>query len=104
LVRLAVLADIHANLPALEAVCQDMEQIGVDQVVIAGDAIGRGPFPLPVLGRIASAGWPTVRGNNELYFLSSSPPLRPKLTCLSHGMDAAAPFRALARCPCRLAR
>jgi predicted phosphodiesterase len=35
--RVAVLADIHGNLPALEAVLRDVEAAGVDAVVLDGD-------------------------------------------------------------------
>ena len=37
--RLAILADIHGNLPALEAVLRDLAPLDVDQIVVAGDAI-----------------------------------------------------------------
>jgi Icc-related predicted phosphoesterase len=36
--RVAAIYDIHANLPALEAVLQDIRQAEVDQVVVGGDA------------------------------------------------------------------
>ena len=35
--RVAALYDIHANLPALEAVLEDVREAGVDQVVVGGD-------------------------------------------------------------------
>ena len=41
---LAILSDIHGNLPALEAVLKDMAQYRVDQVIVAGDTI-LGLFP-----------------------------------------------------------
>ena len=40
---LAVLADIHGVLPALESVIEDMTQIPVDHVVVAGDLVSFGP-------------------------------------------------------------
>ena len=67
--RLAVLADIHGNLPALEAVIDDMAQYAVDQVVVAGDSINWGPFSRGVMEVIWERRWPVVRGNNELYLL-----------------------------------
>ena len=42
--QLAILSDIHGNLPALEAVLADLAQFKVDQVVVAGDVINWGPF------------------------------------------------------------
>ncbi len=67
--RLAVLADIHGNLPALEAVIADMEGEDVDQVVVAGDLINGGPFSRQVLERVFDLGWVAIRGNHEMYLL-----------------------------------
>lgn len=67
--RLAVLADIHGNLPALNAVIADMAQHQVDQVVVAGDSINWGPFSRGVMECIGERRWPVIRGNNELYLL-----------------------------------
>ena len=67
--RLAVLADIHGNLPALEAVLADLTQFRVDQVVVAGDAINWGPFSAQVMEQVTAGGWAAVRGNNEYYLL-----------------------------------
>ncbi len=67
--RLAVLADIHGNLPALRIVLDDMAQYDVDQVVVAGDSINWGPFSREVMETIRERRWPVIRGNNELYLL-----------------------------------
>jgi predicted phosphodiesterase len=65
--RFAVMADIHGNLPALEAVLEDMQQYAVDGVIVAGDIIG-GPHVVETIQIIQSLnGW-TIRGNNEEYF------------------------------------
>ena len=64
--RVAVLADIHGNLPALDAVLRDVDAAGVDAVVLDGD-IADGPMPAPTLDRLAELGdraiW--VRGNSD---------------------------------------
>jgi len=64
--RIAVLADIHGNLPALEAVLDEVDRVGVDRVVLLGDIAG-GPMPAQTLDRLASLGdtavW--VHGNGE---------------------------------------
>lgn len=75
--RLAVLADLHGNLPALEAVLADLAQIHLDQIVIAGDAINWGPFSAGVMDRIVAGGWAAVRGNNEYYLLDFETPRAP---------------------------
>ena len=59
--RLAVLADIHGNLTALQAVMDDMAQFDVDQVVVAGDSINWGPFSREVLEIITARNWAIVR-------------------------------------------
>ncbi len=47
--RIAVLADIHCNLPALRAVLADVEREHVDAIVFGGDIVG-GPLPAETLG------------------------------------------------------
>ena len=65
--RFAVMADIHGNLPALEAVLDDMRSYAVDGVIVAGDIIG-GPHVIETTERIrALDGW-VIRGNNVEYF------------------------------------
>jgi putative phosphoesterase len=64
--RLAMISDVHANLPALEAVLADVEREGVDRVFCAGDLVGQGPHPNQVVSRIRKAGIPSVLGNQEV--------------------------------------
>lgn len=47
--RIAVLADIHANLPALSSVLDDIYKQGVDGIILAGDLVTGGPAPQQVL-------------------------------------------------------
>ena len=67
--RLAALADVHGNLPALQAVIADMRQFNVDQVVLAGDSVNWGPFSREVLETIFQRRWAQIRGNNAYYAL-----------------------------------
>jgi putative phosphoesterase len=67
--RIAVLADIHANVPALDAVIADIAAQHIDEVVVAGDLVGRGPLGSTVVRRIQALGWACVRGNHEDYLL-----------------------------------
>jgi predicted phosphodiesterase len=64
--RVAVLADIHGNLPALDAALLDIFEVGVDAVVLNGD-IATGPMPAETLDRLGDLGdraiW--VHGNGE---------------------------------------
>ena len=42
--RVAAIYDIHGNLPALEAVLEDIRHAGVDRIVVGGDIV---PGPMP---------------------------------------------------------
>jgi predicted phosphodiesterase len=66
---LAVLSDIHGNLPALEAVLADMKNFSVDQVIVTGDIINFGPFSNQTAGIVIENNWPVIRGNNEYFLL-----------------------------------
>ena len=65
--RVAVLFDIHGNLPALEAVLGEVRQRGVDRVVVGGDVIP-GPMSAECLALLRDLPEPTdfVFGNGEL--------------------------------------
>lgn len=64
--RIAVLADVHGNLPALDAVLAEVDAADVDLVVLNGD-LAAGPMPAETLDRLAGLGgrarW--VRGNAD---------------------------------------
>ena len=47
-IRIAILADIHGTLPALQAVVEDLQPRSPDEIVIAGDFLG-GPQPKETL-------------------------------------------------------
>jgi predicted phosphodiesterase len=65
-VRIAVLADIHANLPALRAVLAEVDHERVDAIVVAGDALG-GPLVRESLELLAARPEPVhwLSGNCE---------------------------------------
>lgn len=67
--RIAVISDIHGNVPALEAVLEDLAGQDVDEVLVGGDLVGRGPQGTAVVRRISELGWDTIRGNHEEYLL-----------------------------------
>ncbi len=75
--RLAILADIHGNLPALEAVLVDLAAFPVDGIIVAGDLINWGPFSAAVVERALAEGWAIIRGNNEFYLLDYDTPRAP---------------------------
>ncbi|HEY6609169.1 MAG TPA: metallophosphoesterase family protein [Candidatus Limnocylindria bacterium] len=61
--RFAVLSDIHANLPALEAVMADLPE--VDEIWVLGDTVGYGPQPNEVITALQEAGARSVLGNHD---------------------------------------
>ncbi|MDQ3587870.1 MAG: metallophosphatase family protein [Actinomycetota bacterium] len=63
--RVAVVTDIHANLPALEAALDRAEEQDVDRVFCGGDLVGYGPHPDAVCALIAERGIPTIYGNYD---------------------------------------
>jgi putative phosphoesterase len=63
-VRVAALYDVHGNLPALEAVLAEVEQLGVDEIVCGGD-ICAGPMPREVLELLQESTAQFVRGNAD---------------------------------------
>ncbi|HEX7974983.1 MAG TPA: metallophosphoesterase, partial [Anaerolineales bacterium] len=71
--KLAVLADIHANYVALQAVAAHIQAWQPDAVIVAGDVINRGPRPAEclhfVLEKEKTEGWRLVRGNHEDYVI-----------------------------------
>ena len=64
--RLAILADIHANLPALEAVLRDVAGRGVEGLLHLGDLVGYGPHPEAVVARVREQEIAGVVGNYDL--------------------------------------
>lgn len=53
--RVAVLNDIHGNLPALDAVLSEVDQAGADAIVVGGD-LAWGPMPGETLDRLIALG------------------------------------------------
>lgn len=65
----AVLADVHGNLHALEAVLADARLHGASAFWAAGDLTLGGPYPQEVLSRLREVGARMIRGNSEQYLL-----------------------------------
>lgn len=63
--RVAVFSDIHANLPALQAVLDDIAAAGISEVYCGGDLVGYGPHPNEVCALIEDRGIPTIYGNYD---------------------------------------
>lgn len=67
--RVALLSDIHANLPALEAVEKDVDAQGVDAIFCLGDTLGYGPFPNECIDWLRDRATHSLSGNHDLALL-----------------------------------
>jgi len=63
--RVALLSDIHANLPALTAVIDAMQTESIDSVLVAGDSVGYYFWPEECLDLLETLDARSVRGNHE---------------------------------------
>jgi putative phosphoesterase len=64
-VRIAIITDIHANLPALEATLGAIDAMDVHAVYCGGDLVGYGPHPNEVCALIERRAIPTIYGNYD---------------------------------------
>lgn len=63
--RIAVVSDIHGNLPALDAVLADIGAMGVDAIVNLGDILSGPLWPRETAQRLMAMDLPTIAGNHE---------------------------------------
>ena len=68
--RIAVLSDIHGNLPALEAVVRDAEAQGCTRFLNLGDILSGPLWPAETADYLMARGWPTIAGNHERQVLT----------------------------------
>lgn len=61
--RIALLSDVHGNLPALEAVLDDLPD--VDRVVCLGDVVGYNPWPAACVDRVREVADTCLQGNHD---------------------------------------
>lgn len=71
--RIAAIYDIHANLPALEAVLEDIHRADADVLVVGGDVLP-GPMPSETIARLLTVDLPMhfIQGNGDREVLASS--------------------------------
>ena len=70
--QVTIFGDIHANLPALEAVLADMDARDLSPLYCLGDLVGYGTFPNEVIETIRERNIPTLMGNYDLGVGNSS--------------------------------
>jgi predicted phosphodiesterase len=71
--KFAIIADIHANLEALEAVLADAREQKVTHYACLGDVVGYNANPKECLDIIRGMGMPCVKGNHDEYCSTDSP-------------------------------
>jgi len=65
--KIALLSDIHANLPALEATLADIDRKDPDFIYCLGDLVSYAPYPNEVVQIIRQRKIPTIAGNHDEY-------------------------------------
>jgi protein phosphatase len=79
--RIAVISDIHGNLPALEAVLRDIEERKADKLICLGDIIGKGPSSKEAVDICRSECDLVIKGNWDEYLFRD-------LTAVKQGREA----------------
>ncbi|PWV65929.1 metallophosphoesterase family protein [Plasticicumulans acidivorans] len=100
--RLALVSDIHGNLPALEAVAADIHHRGVDQIVNLGDSVSGPLLPRETAQWLMAAGWPSLAGNHERQLLTQAPAQMGASDAFAHAALGAAEFAWLRAQPATL--
>jgi predicted phosphodiesterase len=88
--RIALIADVHGNLVALQAVLADLAGEAIDRLVCLGDVAATGPQPRAVVTRLRELACPVVMGNADAELLAP-PPAAPEPA------DDAGRFAAISR-------
>ena len=72
--RIALIADIHGNLAALEAALAEIETLKPDLLIVAGDIVDGGPDTGACWRRVRALRVPVIRGNHERYLFDYGTP------------------------------
>jgi predicted phosphodiesterase len=76
--RLAIITDVHGNLPALQVALAAIDRFGVDLLVHTGDAIGIGPYPRECLELLSTRpATHCLMGNHDAWYAFGLPEPRP---------------------------
>ena len=71
--RIAVIADIHGNMPALEAVLADIQRRGVDRTINLGDSVSGSLWPREVCDLLMASSSLVIRGNHDRWVSGPDP-------------------------------
>jgi predicted phosphodiesterase len=94
-VRIAVVSDIHGNLPALEAVLKDLQVVAPDDVWCGGDVAWGAPWASECIAHVREQDWTSVKGNTDVWITGDPQTVesagdRARLTELAQAHDIAA--------------
>ena len=71
--RVAIISDIHSNLPALTSTLNAIDALGVDGILCLGDIVGYGPFPNECVELVRSRCLEVVKGNHDCGVTNETP-------------------------------
>ncbi|MGC4106132.1 MAG: metallophosphoesterase family protein [Thermomicrobiales bacterium] len=94
--KVAVISDIHGFSIALDRVLADIDVVGVDRIIAAGDLCEGGPDPAGVLDRLQDRGIEAVQGNTDRDLAAESRTSKPARWVIQQlGPDGLATLRDL---------
>jgi putative phosphoesterase len=67
--KLGLIADIHADIRALETTLRWLDELGVEAILCAGDLVGYGSQPDEVVALVSARAIPCIRGNHDRWAL-----------------------------------
>ncbi|MEZ5583405.1 MAG: metallophosphoesterase family protein [Candidatus Competibacteraceae bacterium] len=71
--RFAILGDIHANYPALQAVFKQLDQWGIRDGIVLGDTVGYGPHPQECIQALQARDFLVIKGNHDHALVTGVP-------------------------------
>jgi len=98
-VRIAVIADVHGNALALEAVLKDACSLGFDHLIDLGDSVSGPLWPAETFAMLADAGARGVRGNHDRVVGCDAQEGMPSTDAFAHARLDASQRAALAALP-----
>jgi len=70
---IAIISDVHANEPALQAVLSDLKNDDIHRILCLGDIVGYGPHPTECIDLLCESGAVCLRGNHDHMVGNGSP-------------------------------
>ncbi|NJN45444.1 MAG: metallophosphoesterase [Candidatus Competibacteraceae bacterium] len=71
--RFAILGDIHANYPALQAVFNHLDEWGIRDGIVLGDTVGYGPHPQECIQALQARDFLVIKGNHDHALVTGVP-------------------------------